>query len=127
MHAIIASYAYLRDSRCHGMILAVVYSRKALLGLHGIGVGVQTHTDLLKFHQKLAILHKNKMNTTATKEVKVAPPSPEEVEQKITRILAQTDWDKYWEDVSAGVAREVEAYDAARARSLANASRRFLR
>ena len=33
-------------------------------------------------------------------------------------ILARTDWEKYWEEVSDRVTREVEAYEAARARSL---------
>jgi len=72
----------------------------------------------------MTILHKNKMNTTATKEVKVAPPSPEEVEEKIKRILAQTDWNKYWEEVSERVAKEVDAYEVARAKSLEHAAHR---
>jgi hypothetical protein len=47
--------------------------------------------------------------------------------QMVNAILAQTDWGKYWSEVSVQVEREVEAYDSARARSMATAARRFIR
>ncbi|TSC67405.1 MAG: hypothetical protein G01um101472_426 [Parcubacteria group bacterium Gr01-1014_72] len=50
-----------------------------------------------------------------------------EKEQEVDAILARTDWVNYWEEVSSGVEREVEAYDRARARSLTSASGRFIR
>jgi hypothetical protein len=46
---------------------------------------------------------------------------------QVNTILARTNWNQYWDDVSDQVCQEVEAYDSARARSFATASRRFIR
>lgn len=43
-------------------------------------------------------------------------------ESHIADVLSKTDWDKYWQDVSNAVAKEVDAYAEARRRSLAIAS-----
>ena len=41
-------------------------------------------------------------------------------------ILAQTNWQQYWSDVSEQGEREIDAYEAACARSLASASKKFV-
>ncbi|MGA2867062.1 MAG: hypothetical protein ABSF95_21510 [Verrucomicrobiota bacterium] len=64
--------------------------------------------------------------TTETVQVCSAQGNQQQ-QQHVNTILARTDWPKYWSDVSVRVEREVEAYDSARARSMATASRRFIR
>jgi len=49
-----------------------------------------------------------------------------QAKRQVTSILARTDWQQYWSDVSEQAEREINAYDAACARSLANASRKFV-
>ena len=46
--------------------------------------------------------------------------------RKVNRILARTNWQKYWSDVSEQAEREIDAYDNAYARSLARASKKFV-
>lgn len=68
------------------------------------------------------------MTAKSTNTVKAKPAVPsKEDRERVNTILARTDWGKYWAEVSSRVEPEVEAYDSARARSLANASRRILR
>ncbi len=66
------------------------------------------------------------MSTTVANEVPDAT-QPVELEKRIKTILAQTDWEKYWEDVAAAVEPEIEAYEIACAKSMASASRKFVR
>ena len=47
--------------------------------------------------------------------------------RRIQRILAQTDWKKYWVEVANGVEPEIQAYDEARRKSHARAYDRVLR
>lgn len=45
----------------------------------------------------------------------------------VQNILNNTDWPDYWERVAKRVDKGVDAYELARVRSLADASRTFLR
>jgi hypothetical protein len=63
---------------------------------------------------------KNTVNTTRTQKQQHVAPS-QEVEDRINKTLAATDWNKYWERVSDRVAKEVDAYALARAKSLEDA------
>jgi len=60
------------------------------------------------------------MSTTTTGEQQRVARS-QQAEDGINRILAATDWSDYWERVSDRVAKEVDAYDLARAKSLEDA------
>ena len=66
------------------------------------------------------------MSTTVVTEAPVVNLSPE-LDERVNAILAQTDWVKYGEEVSAAVEQEAEAYETARARSLAYGGFRFFR
>jgi len=46
---------------------------------------------------------------------------------QVNTILAQTNWTQYWSDVSEQAKPEIDAYEAACARSLASASKKFVR
>jgi hypothetical protein len=50
----------------------------------------------------------------------------QEARNQVGSILARTDWQQYWSDVSAQAKREIDAYETACARSLASASRKFV-
>ncbi len=49
-----------------------------------------------------------------------------EAKGQVHTILERTDWQQYWSDVSEQAEPEINAYDAACARSLADASRKFV-
>ena len=51
----------------------------------------------------------------------------EENKNRINKILAQTDWEQYWEDVFNQSQPEINAYNLACIRSLARASTKILR
>ena len=57
-----------------------------------------------------------------------APPSRSEKpsSEEVVRLLNSKNWDGYWQEVSEQVAKEVEAYRLARAKSLASAPRRVM-
>jgi len=55
------------------------------------------------------IKNRNRMSTKSTHK----PPSKEEVE----RILESIDWNKYWADVDARIAKEADAWSEAYRRS----------
>jgi hypothetical protein len=61
------------------------------------------------------------MHTTITEADQHVAPS-QDVEDGINKTLAATDWDGYWERVSDRVAKDVDAYELARAKSLEDAS-----
>lgn len=47
------------------------------------------------------------------------PRAPEKLtSHEIDEMMAKIDWKKYWEDVSRRVEKEVDAFEAARLRSL---------
>lgn len=50
----------------------------------------------------------------------------QEAKDQVNTILARTDWQRYWSDVSEQAEREINAYETACARSLASASRKFV-
>jgi hypothetical protein len=50
----------------------------------------------------------------------------QEARNQVNHILAQTNWQQYWSDVSEQGEREIDAYEAACARSLASASKKFV-
>ena len=47
--------------------------------------------------------------------------------REVEAILAKTDWSQYWREVAEKVEPEIEAYEMARARSLADAATKFFR
>lgn len=51
----------------------------------------------------------------------------QEAKNQVNTILAQTNWSQYWSDVSEQAQPEIDAYEAACARSLASASKKFVR
>jgi len=51
----------------------------------------------------------------------------QEARNQVNAILAQTNWQQYWSDVSEQAKPEIDAYDAACSRSLASASKKFVR
>lgn len=70
----------------------------------------------------------NAMPTTLQrKKVKKHFDPSEDVLGEIQRVLDNMDWDAYWRKVGEGVAKEVDAYAAARARSREQASQRMFR
>lgn len=48
-------------------------------------------------------------------------------DETIKRILAATDWDRYWEGVRERSGREIDAYETARFRSYQTAAERWIR
>jgi len=50
----------------------------------------------------------------------------QEARNQVNNILAQTNWQQYWCDVSEQAESEIDAYEAACARSLAGASKKFV-
>lgn len=65
--------------------------------------------------------------TLQRKKVKKHFDPSEDVLGEIQRVLDNMDWDAYWRKVGEGVAKEVDAYAAARARSQEQFSRRMFR
>jgi hypothetical protein len=63
---------------------------------------------------------------TAPQSFRNQPDLAAEAHDQVNTILARTDWQQYWSDVSDQAEGEINAYDAACARSLANASRKFV-
>lgn len=50
-----------------------------------------------------------------------------ETHKKVSKILAQTDWKAFWEEVAKAAEPEIKAYDEARRKSLARAYKKILR
>ncbi len=50
----------------------------------------------------------------------------QDARDQVGAILAGTDWQQYWSNVSEQSEPEISAYEAACARSLASASRKFV-
>ena len=55
------------------------------------------------------------------------PAAPQVTATEVNAILARTDWSKYWQDVGEQAGREIRAYEAAWAKSLADAAYKFVR